>query len=190
VAGQARGKFANQEVAVLMEPTLLNHETFGVKEFFEEQSYPLYSYPSGLNCMSVQWVRRDYLQGGGKEASQLVHSRYMDGVEHLNTLAVVFDSPHDVIGLIQKDDENEDDDSPQRSVYEDDDNDYPKLEEWLLSLVAGWRAAWKKTSADRPRIFLILYQAKGLWIKNGSVTIGVEVGGIIGALHPQRRATS
>lgn len=150
----AKGKFANQEVAVLMEPSLLNHETFGIKELFEEKGYQASPYPSGLNCMAVQWIRRDYLKGGSNEAMEMAHNFQTDEFEQLNVLSVVFDSPHDFISLLESEE------ATPRNAFEEDDDDYPKLEEWLLGLVAGWRAAWKKTSADRPRIFLILYQVE------------------------------
>jgi len=153
-AACAKGKFANEEVAVLMEPALLNHATFGVDARFQEEDYRAYPFPSALSCLSVQWVRRDYLDGGAKEAMKLVNSRKLEEVEHVNSLAVVFDTPHDFIDLIQQDES-----SPNESFHQEDD-DYPKLEDWLLRLVHGWRAAWKKTEADRPRIYLILYQVQ------------------------------
>ena len=155
--GQARGKFASQEVAVLMEPTLVNHETFQVKETFQEQGYHLHPYLSALSCLAVQWVRRDYTRGGAQEAINMVHARKDGEFEHFNTLAVLFDSPHNFISLIQRNEET-DSDNDALGSYGEDDDDYPKLEEWLLGLVAGWRAAWRKTRADRPRIFLLLYQ--------------------------------
>ncbi|KAL7574450.1 hypothetical protein ACA910_015821 [Epithemia clementina (nom. ined.)] len=159
-AGQARGKFASQEVAVLMEPALVNHEVFDVKGIFEEQGYQLHSYPSALSCLAVQWVRRDYLLGGASEALKMVHARKDDEFELFNTLVVLFDCPHDFISLIQQVDGDKVVANEAIGTYGEDDDDYPKLESWLLGLVAGWRAAWRKTCADRPRIYLILYQVQ------------------------------
>ena len=156
-AGQARGKYASQEVVVLMEPDLVEDEVFNVKEVFSEHGYMLHPYPSALSCLAIQWVRRDYLRGGAEEALKMVHARKDQEYEQMNTLVILFDCPHDFISLIQQDEQTEND---ALSTHGDDDDDYPKLESWLLGLVAGWRSAWRKTTADRPRIYLILYQVQ------------------------------
>lgn len=150
---QARGRFANQEIVVLAEPDIL--DTYKVQDTLTEAGFAhVRPYPSGLSCQVLQFIRQDYLQGGAEKALQDLlkngppRSGQAVAYEHIGVVAVVVPA-ETLVDLIQ------DEASPRNAV---DDDDYPKLEQWLFGLVTGWRAAWHKTTDDRPRIILLLYK--------------------------------
>lgn len=160
---QVRGRYANQEVAVLAEPTLLDTATnqWKIVEALAASGFNhIKAYPSGLSCHALQFIRQEYLKGGaGKAVETLLQdgpSETETSYEHIPLLAVVVEAPQ-LIDLIQQDDEN--DESHQSGV---DDDDYPKLEQWLFGLVAAWRAAWHQSAAKRPRIILLLHKVPAM----------------------------
>jgi hypothetical protein len=138
-----------------MEPKLSTHEVLGVKHDLEEVGYACQEHPAALGRLTVQWIRKDSLQGGAADAVQQMHAGNGDGYEHVPVLGIVFDVPHDFIQLLLRSDHDEDD-------------DYPDLRTWIRSLEAGWRAAWNYRQDRRPRIILFLYQVLGaldrLWV--------------------------
>lgn len=158
---QVRGRYANQEVAVLAEPNVLdtNSNQWKIVETLAASGFEhVKAFPSGLSCHALQFIRQEYLHGGAKRAvedllqngppsqSEASKATY----EHISLLAVVMEA-HQLIDLIQQDDDDHDNSSI-------DDDDYPKLEQWLFGLVAAWRAAWRQTPASRPRIILLLHK--------------------------------
>ena len=186
ISHQARGRYANQEIAILLEPAILLRDDndashpWKVRETLEVSGFThVHAYPSGLSCNAIQFIRQEYLQGGATQAVQdLLQKGPPPGngasvlYEHLNVLAVIVDGPTMIDLMIEGDDTNDDDDtatSRRGCSNNDDDDDYPLLEQWLFGLVAGWRAAWNKTAADRPRIILLLYQVQDhvdrLWVR-------------------------
>lgn len=157
-AGQATGKFASQEIAVLMERSLCRHATWNlVDEVKEAGYYSVDEYPSLLGCNAIQWIRKDFLEGGAADALQMLHAGNPGGYQHLPTLAIVFDVPHDFIQLLEREEHDEED-------------DYPKLQKWLLGVQAGWKAAWNAPGNSRPRIILLLHQVPEaldhLWVNH------------------------
>jgi hypothetical protein len=167
---QTRGDFANLEIVVLAEPSILNVATnsWKIAETLQSQNFEhIQAYPSGLSCHALQFVRQDYFSGGAPKAMEtLLKMGPCDNVqsvscfEHIPLLAIVVEA-QEFIDLLQKP-QDDGDLTPSRgatTTFEDDD-DYPELEAWLFGLVAGWRAAWRKTAAFRPRIILLLDKVK------------------------------
>jgi hypothetical protein len=156
-AGQATGKFASQEIAVLMQRELCQHATWNLLDEVKEAGYSVTEYPSLLGCNAVQWIRKDFLEGGAADALQMLHARNHDGYQHLPVLAIVFDVPHDFIQLLEREEHEEED-------------DYPQLQEWLLGIQAGWKAAWSAPDGKRPRIILLLHKVMEaldrLWVNH------------------------
>lgn len=156
-AGQSTGKFASQEIAVLMELYLCRHETWNLVDEVKEAGYSVNEFPSLLGCKAVQWIRKDFLQGGATDALQMLHARNRDGYQHLPLLVIVFDVPHDFIKLLEREEHEEED-------------DYPQLQNWLLGIQAGWKAAWNVPDGKRPRIILLLHKVSDaldrLWVNH------------------------
>lgn len=154
---QTKGKRANEEVAVLMEQTLCNHEELTLLKDLQESGFLVDSYPSGLGCDVVQFIRSDYVNGGAARAVEMVKRGKRDEYEHLPILGVVF---HDPMGFISK---------IERDVHDEDD-DYPKLDSFLRGLEVGWRAAWKVGLERRPRVIFYLNNVNQtldkLWVKS------------------------
>jgi hypothetical protein len=144
-AGQSTGKFASQEIALLMERDLCRHATWNLVEEVQEAGYSVNEYPSLLGCKAIQWIRKDFLEGGADDALAKLHASDHSGYQHLSLLVIVFDVPHDFIKLLEREEHEEED-------------DYPQLHKWLLGLQAGWKAAWSAPDGKRPRIILLLHK--------------------------------
>jgi hypothetical protein len=156
-AGQSTGKFASQEIAVLMERDLCRHATWNLVEEVKEAGYSVNEYPSLLGCKAVQWIRKDFLKGGADDALTRLHARDHSGYQHLSLLVIVFDVPHDFIKLLEREEHEEED-------------DYPQLHNWLLGIQAGWKAAWNVPDGKQPRIILLLHKVLDaldrLWVNH------------------------
>ena len=154
---QKKGGFANQEIAVLMDPDLFRHPELTITDELQEAKYNVYEHASMLGCKTIQFIRQDLVRGAGGAEGAMAAMRAGDrkGFEHLPVVGVVFDNANDFIQLLERDDREED--------------DYPKLEVWLRSFQAGWRAAWKCEPKQKPRIILYLYRVshvlERLWIE-------------------------
>lgn len=144
-AQQANGKHAKDEICVLMETALYEQIELPLVDEIEHHGYKVQSFPAFLDCRAVQWIRRDYIKGGGVEALKQLGLRNKSGYTHCPVLAIVMDQPEDFIGKLERD-------------FEDDD-DFQRLEVFLNGLVESWRQAWGYTT-ERPRIFLLLYQVE------------------------------
>jgi len=157
-AGQATGKFAPKEIAVLLERDLFRHQQWDLVEQVQEAGFLVHEYPSALGCKAVQWIRKDYLEGGGDDAVQMLYVGNVAGYEHLPVLAIVFDVPQDFIQLLDRD------------APHDEEDDYPELENWLYGIQVGWRAAWNAPENKRPRIILLLHNVfdalDGMWVNH------------------------
>jgi hypothetical protein len=174
---QVRGDFANQEIVVLAEPSILDASTnsWKIQESLASRNFEhVHAYPSCLSCHALQFVRQDYFSGGATKAVEAVFKMGPSddmqavGFEHIPLLAIVVEAQA-FIDLLQKpQDEGDLTPSSGPTTFEDDD-DYPLLEEWLFGLVAGWRAAWRKTTDFRPRIILLLDKVKetldNIWVQ-------------------------
>lgn len=155
-AAQTKGKHAVEEIAVLMDPDLANHEVLPLYDSLGEKGYHVCSHPTLLGYKAIQFVRRDYLRGGAVEAVKRMHAGETAEYERFDDLVVVFDLAHDFLDLLSRSEDQEED-------------DYPKLERWLERLIAGWRTAWKVSdSSIQPRVLLMLFNVQGaldkLWI--------------------------
>lgn len=140
---QATGKFKHDEIAILMDPKLHEDDPLGLVQKLSDD-FLVHSYPSATSIApgTIQFVRRDFLKGGAKDAVASLDAKDKDGYEHIHQLVLVIE-PEVFIPLLQREDHEEDD-------------DYPKLESWLSSIKAKWRKAWKTASHEEPRMLLIL----------------------------------
>lgn len=154
---QTRGKRAMDEIAVLMEHTLCNHEELTILTDLQESGFLVDRYPSGLGCDVVQFVRCDFVNGGGARAVEMLKQSKQEEYQHLPIVGVVFHNPIDFISKIERD-------------VLDEDDDYPKLESFLKGLEVGWRAAWKLGPERRPRFIFYLNSVNAaldkLWVKS------------------------
>jgi hypothetical protein len=154
---QTRGKRAIDELAVLMEFSLCHHEELTLLNDLQETGFLVDSYPSGLGCDVVQFIRSDYVNGGGARAVEMLKQSKREEYQHLPVVGVVFHDPMDFLSKIERDGHDEDD-------------DYPKLESFLKGLEVGWRAAWRLGPEQRPRFIFYLNNLNAtldqLWVKS------------------------
>ena len=155
-AAQAAGKHAKDEIAVLMERDLFRQGDLPLLKDLRDAGYGVLEYPSGLGCNVIQYLRKDFKDGGAQDAIRMLQAFKDDGYVHLPIITIVIDKPKDFIRLLERHDHDEDD-------------DYPELMTWLLGVEEGWRAAWKMAASQRPRIILFLHQVREaldkLWIQ-------------------------
>jgi hypothetical protein len=152
---QASGKLAKKEIAVLLQKELFASFSCTVVDDLEKMSYFVQDYPSALQCNAVQWIRHDALHGGAVLAVQQLQGPAQNReFQHFPVLTIVVDDAPAFIKLLE------------RSADEDEEDDYPALEEWLKGIEYGWKAAWKtpaasthvlnQASSQQPRIILLL----------------------------------
>ena len=141
---QSTGKYANLEICVLMDPDVYHNEEFALVDSLSDD-FLMHCYPSALTCQkAVQWIRKDYLQGGAKGALERLEDRQMDHFEHLQFVMLILEAD-DFIPLIQKADK--------------DDDDYPELTEWLETLTARWQQVWNiADKQQKPRYIFLLHR--------------------------------
>mmetsp|Transcript_19829 Transcript_19829/g.28074 ORF Transcript_19829/g.28074 Transcript_19829/m.28074 type:complete len:485 (-) Transcript_19829:244-1698(-) len=168
-AQQKMGKFATQEIAVLVHPTfflqLTTQKKYGDKvkeliqnlqEAYSVQPYDVKSGSSSNDANSslsfdggipIQWIRKDYVKGGAKDALQALQCKESHRYQHLHRLVIVFEDPSKFIKLLQR-------------PHEDD--DYPKLETYLDKVLFQWKLDWdipsSSTTDTKPSIILLLHQ--------------------------------
>jgi hypothetical protein len=142
-ARQASGKHARDEIAVLMDPGLYHHPDLLFCQELRDLEYKVERFESLLGCPAIQWIRKDYLEGGADDAVKQLHAKNREGYVHLPTLAIVFDDPNPFIRMLERD---------------DDDDNFPALEEWLIGIQAGWRHSWRYPETVRPRLVLLLHR--------------------------------
>ena len=113
-AQQTSGKFASQEICILVEPALMQQvDTESLME-----AYAIHPYAS-VQKGTIQWIRKDYTAGGAQEAMQALQSGDVNGYQLLDRMVIVFYDPKEFIQMLHRSDE---------------DDDYPLLESWLESL--------------------------------------------------------
>ena len=152
---QASGKLAKKEIAVLIEKDRFSSSTYTVVKDLENMGYFVHDYPSALQCNAVQWIRHDALLGGAEYAVQQLQAGRRE-FQHFPVLTIVVDDALAFLKLLERSTDDHDD---------EEEDDYPFLEEWLKGIEYGWRAAWKNPSASnhtieaspkQPRIILLL----------------------------------
>ena len=150
---QTSGKLAKEEIAVLLKKDLFHSYT--VIPDLEKMGYHVQDHPSALQCNAIQWIRKDALQGGAELAVQHLHSTTQSEYQHFPIVTILIDDAEAFVKLLA------------RSPDDEDDDDYPALEDWLMGIEYGWRASWKIPSTTetnvtvsqqptRPRLILLL----------------------------------
>ena len=136
-AAQRQGKYASQEIAVLLEPSLYHHATWKVAT--EMESYRVHEYRSGLGRSLIQWKRCDYDKGGADAALE-------EQGEHIPTLVIVFDVAHDLLDLLK---------------------DESLLDAFLREIHVGYRAAWPGSKEPRIYflVYQLMETLDRLWIR-------------------------
>lgn len=139
---QSSGKYANKEIAVLMDTELYNNEEFDLVGALNED-FLIHPQKDVFNMSkAIQWIRKDYLQGGAKDALDQLEQGAFDLFERQPYLLILLE-PNDFIPLLKR-------------KGHDVDDDYPALENYLEQLKSRWQQHWK--TSDEPRIIFILYQ--------------------------------
>ncbi len=177
---QQQGKYSAQEICVLLDPSIV---TAGWKTVVSDlrnatpSSYMAQEYPPSLRlgngAHAIQWVRQDYSTGGATAAWQSLQQQQQQhqgrasdddatenwSFEHLDRLLLVFYKPQEFLKLLD------------RSEHTDDD-DYPKLEAWVLGVQAAWRMACRSSNSSsssssttapkqqQPRMVVLFYQVR------------------------------
>lgn len=149
---QTSGKLAKEEIAVLLQKELFNSYT--VIPDLEQMGYHVQDHPSALQCNAIQWIRKDALKGGAELAVQHLHSAQSE-YQHFPIVTILIDDAEAFVKLLA------------RSPDDEEEDDYPALEDWLMGIEYGWRASWKIPSTTetnvtvsqqptRPRLILLL----------------------------------
>jgi hypothetical protein len=98
---QGSGKFAKQEMVVLMDPDVHKKEEYAPMVEALKEDFLIHSYPSSLPCQkAIQWVRKDHLQGGAKEALTHLEAGESNHFEHLHHVILLLE-PEDFIPLVR-----------------------------------------------------------------------------------------
>jgi hypothetical protein len=114
IVHQTSGKFAPNEIAILMDPQLMQRmETEVLQKMYAV-------YPHSNVKGSVRWIRKDYTAGGAQDAIQALQAGRPSGYQSLDRMVICFHEPKEFINMLQRSD--------------DDDDDYPLLQSWLQSL--------------------------------------------------------
>ncbi len=137
---QASGKFAHEEIVILVDPVITRSNEYGIVTCVEED-FTIKEYPSPFSYKkTIQWIRKDYLEGGADDAWKCLSEGKQDQLVHIEYLVVILDY-FDFIPLIER-------------IEHDVDDDYPNLGRWFTSLKNEWKQAW--SAAKEPRVTLLL----------------------------------
>ncbi|KAG7347294.1 hypothetical protein IV203_015999 [Nitzschia inconspicua] len=140
---QSNGKYRHDEIAILMDPFLFDNDSLGLVQMLSND-FLVHSYPSNLSMApaAVQFIRKDFLHGGAKDAIDCLKKGQKDKYQHIQDLVLVVKA-NDFIPMLQRQEKTEDD-------------DYPKLEQWLVSIQSKWQKDWNVSSQVQPRMLLLL----------------------------------
>lgn len=153
-----KGGFANREIAVLADTDLFRHPELTITDELQDRKYHVIEHASMLGCKAIQYIRKDWNggKGGAEAAVAAMRAGECDNFEHLPVVGIVFDDANEFLKLLERDDTDED--------------DYPRLDEWLRAVEVGWRVAWRYGTAKKPRFILYLFRVaqslEELWIKH------------------------
>jgi len=138
-AQQTMGHFAKEEICMLVEPKLLKNGEW--KDTFDQicESYDSVEALQGVSEGSIQFIRRKYVDGGGKSAFRALERNNQNGYHLVFHLVILFSVPDDFLKLLER---------------SDDDDDYPKLEEWLEEKYTLWKSKWGRS--ENPRLMILL----------------------------------
>ena len=138
LAAQRMGKFAQQEVCVIVNPILRQATQKSLFDDFEE-TYETIVESRGIDIGAIQFIRRDFVDGGAKAAKEALEKKDPSGYELSDRLLIVVNEPNDFLELMDR---------------SDTDDDFPKLEEWLEEKIVGWKRKWQ--TQDEPKILVLL----------------------------------
>jgi hypothetical protein len=141
--GQKKGKYKHEEIAILMDPKLHDNDPLELVAKLKDD-FLVHPFPSMLSMApaAIQFVRKEYLKGGAKDAVACLEANDQNGYEHIHQIMLIVEAQV-FIPLLQRDDHDMDD-------------DYPKLESWLASVQSEWRRVWKMPLYEEPRLLLML----------------------------------
>ncbi|CAJ1954632.1 unnamed protein product [Cylindrotheca closterium] len=139
---QVSGKYAHDEIALLLDlPIYLNEELALANALSED--FLLHPQPVTYKITnSIQWIRKEYLKGGAKDAVEQLEQKQVENFEKSPYLLMLMEAK-DFLLLLD------------RVGHEVDDN-YPALEKYLIELQAKYKRVWK--NQEEPRIILLLRQ--------------------------------
>jgi hypothetical protein len=166
---QTTGKYAHEEIAVLLDKDLYDDDPHGLVEKLKTD-FLVHSYSSSLGspAKAIQFVRKDKLMGGAKDAianlesSNRIRNKKSTattkkiggdsdcdgcddcGYEQIHYLVLIFE-PDDFIPLLSRHSQDEED-------------DYPALESYLDSIRSRWKQVWNipLSSGVEPKIIFLL----------------------------------
>jgi hypothetical protein len=144
-AKQRSGKFAKDEIAVIVEPSLKESVYVPLQELEHTYGYKGVEH-NGLDHGTVVFIRRDALKGGAESAVTAMKSGRISGFEFLNKLIVIFADPNKFLELLEK--------------HDDETDNYLKLEEYISELRRSWNSSWKELNQPTPKITLLLPSVK------------------------------
>ena len=144
-AKQRSGKFAKDEIAVIVEPSLKESVYVPLQELEHKYGYKVVEH-NGLDHGTVVFIRRDALKGGAESAVTAMKSGRTSGFEFLNKLIVIFADPNKFLELLEK--------------HDDETDNYSKLEEYISELRRSWNSNWKELNQPTPKITLLLPSVK------------------------------
>ncbi|KAL3943425.1 MAG: hypothetical protein SGBAC_002507 [Bacillariaceae sp.] len=139
---QVSGKYAHQEIVLLLDlPIYLDEElalTSVLSEDFLLHPQPVaYKIPN-----SIQWIRKDYIKGGAKDAVEQLEQKNVETFERSPYLLVMMEA-NEFLPLLDR-------------VGHEVDDSYPALEQHVMELQAKYQLIWKTT--EEPRIIFLLRQ--------------------------------
>ena len=165
---QAMGKYRHEEIAVLLDSNLHKDDSHGLVEALSAD-FLVHPYQNRIveelssSVSLIQYIRKDKLIGGAKEAVECLESHRAlgkrkndidQGYEHIHYLLALFE-PDDFIPLLHRDSQEEED-------------DYPALECWLDDIRSRWQRAWPSAAVEPKIIFLLVGVPEALdkkWIE-------------------------
>lgn len=138
-AQQQMGKFAQDEIALLINPKLFKDPEW--KETFDKfyESYDSISESDGIDDGAIQFIRRNYVEGGATAALRALERNSESGFQLVHHLVIIFSNPNHFLSLMER---------------SDTEDDYPKLEEWLEKKYALWKKKWP--GSETPRVMILL----------------------------------
>lgn len=135
---QTSGKYCNQEIALLVDLPVYLDEELALTNALSEDFF-LHPQPVTYKISnSIQWIRKDYLKGGAKDAVEKLEQKQVEDFERSPYLLILM-GPDDFLPLLD------------RIGHEVDDN-YPALEKYVLDLQAKYQRIWK----NDPQIIFLL----------------------------------
>ena len=154
---QSRGKYAHLEVACLIDERWVEgrgdsyYQRVSVRDKVQQQmaqtgGYVWQSHDCHIGCRAIQWIRRDFLEGGAADAYRNLKEGKHNGYQHIPILAVVVHGK-EFLKLLERD-------------FKEQDDDYPELENWLKRIQEQYRTTWKAKTDAKPRVILLLDQVK------------------------------